>query len=156
MHTVADQLVGSVPRFDQVMADHLPMIRRIAAAHESNVTTRQDLVQDILCAVWRALPNFRDEGGLRAFIARIAANRAVTHVQRALRLPDSTELTCDIAASEPDPEAHAIAVSEKGRLLAALRALPIGLRVPALLVLEGFSQQEIASVLGISPNAVAI
>jgi len=156
MRTATDQLLGSVPRFDQLLADHLPMIRRIAAAHESNVAARQDLVQDILCAVWRAMPKFRDEGAMRAYIARIAANRSVTHVQRALRLPDSAELTNQIASSEPDPEAHAIAVSEQGRLLAALRSLPIGLRAPALLVLEGFTQQEIAGVLGITPNAVAI
>ena len=144
------------PSIDQVIADYLPMIRRIAVAHESNASAREDLVQDILCAVWRALPNFRGEGGLRGFIARIAANRAVSHVQRALKVPDSTELTCDLAASEPGPEAHAIAIDDKARLVTALRALPIGLREPALLALEGLTQQETASVLGITPNAVAV
>ena len=132
------------------------MIRRIAAAHESNATVREDLVQDILCAVWRALPTFRGDGSLRGFIARIAANRAVTHVHRAMHLPDSAALPGDLAATEPGPEAHAIAVDEKARLGAALRTLPIGLREPALLALEGFTQQEIAGVLGITPNAVAI
>jgi RNA polymerase sigma factor (sigma-70 family) len=158
MHSqrVADQLVTSAPSFDQVISAYLPMIRRIVAAHESNASTREDLVQDILCAVWRALPHFRAEGGLRNFIARIATNRAVTHVQRALKLPDPAELTGDLAAAEPGPEAHAIAVDEKTRLLTALRALPIALREPALLALEGLTQQEIASVLGITPNAVAI
>lgn len=156
MNSAADQLVDSVPHFDRLIAGYLPMIHRIAAAHESNATARQDLVQDILCAVWRALPKFRSEGDLRAFIARIAANRAVTHVQRALRLPDSAELTSNIAASEPDPESHAIAADERLRLLAALRSLPIGLREPALLALEGFTHQEIAGVLGITSNAVAI
>lgn len=132
------------------------MVRRIAAAYESNPSAREDLVQDILCAVWRALPHFRGDGALRGFIARIAANRAVTHVQRALRIPDSTALTNDIAASDSTPEAHAMAIDDKGRLLKALRTLPIGLREPALLALEGLTQQEIAGVLGITPNAVAI
>jgi RNA polymerase sigma-70 factor (ECF subfamily) len=158
MHSAraADQFVTLAPPFDQVVADHLPMISRIAAAHESNASAREDLVQDILCAVWRALPNFRGEGGLRSFIARIAANRAVSHVQRALKLPDSAELTSDLAAAEPGPESHAIAIDEKAQLVTALRTLPIGLREPALLALEGLTQQEIASVLGITPNAVAI
>jgi RNA polymerase sigma-70 factor (ECF subfamily) len=158
MHSarVADQLVTAAPSFDQVISHYLPMIRRITAAHESNASAREDLVQAILCAVWRALPNFRGESGLRSFIARIAANRAVTHFQRALKMPDSAELTSDLAASEPGPEAHAIAIDEKARLVTALRALPIGLREPALLALEGLTQHEIASVLGITPNAVAI
>ena len=152
----ADQFVTSAPSFDQVVADHLPMIRRMVAAYESNASAREDLVQDILFAVWRALPNYRGEGSLRGFIARVAANRAVTHVQRALKVPDLAELASDLVAAEPGPETQAIAVDEKARLLAALRALPIGLREPALLALEGLTRQEIASVLGITPNAVAI
>lgn len=156
MTSTAAPLLTSAPSFEQVIAGHLPMIRRIAAAYESNASTREDVVQDILCAVWRALPNFRGEGSLRSFIARVAANRAITHVQRALKVPDSAELTRDFVASEPGPEAHAIAVDERERLVAALRTLPIGLREPALLALEGLTQQEIALVLGITPNAVAI
>jgi RNA polymerase sigma-70 factor (ECF subfamily) len=151
-----EQLVTLVPPFDEIIATHLAMVRRIAAAYESNPSAREDLVQDILCAVWLALPRFRGEGGLRSFIARIAANRAVTHVQRSLRLPDSTELTNDLAACERGPEAHAIAMDDRGKLVKALRTLPIGLREPALLALEGLTQQEIADILGVTPNAVAI
>jgi RNA polymerase sigma factor (sigma-70 family) len=152
----ANPRATSAPSFEQVIVDHLPMIRRIAAAHESNASAREDLIQDILCALWRALPNFKGEGSLRGFIARVAANRAITHVQRELKLPESSELIGDLAASEAGPEAHAIAIDEKARLLSALRRLPIGLREPALLALEGLTQQEIADVLGITPNAVAI
>jgi len=76
MHTAADQLLDCPPRFDQLTASYLPMIHRIAAAHEANVATRQDRVQDILCAVWRALPDFRDEGHLRAFRLRAPSVRS--------------------------------------------------------------------------------
>ena len=151
-----DRLVTTAPSFEQAIANHLPMIRRIAAAHEANATARQDLVQDILYAVWRSLRSFRGEGSLRGFIARIATNRAVSHVQKALKLPELAEPPDDLEASEPGPEAHAVAMDEAGQLLRALRLLPIGLREPALLALEGLTQQEIASVLGITPNAVAI
>ena len=151
----ADQFVTSAPPFEEIVAIHLGMIRRIAAAYEANPTVREDLIQEILCAVWRAMPHFRG-GGLRGFIARIAANRAVTHVQRALKVPDSIVLSDDIAVSESSPEAHAIAMNDKERLLQALRALPIGIREPALLALEGLTQLEIAGVLGVTPNAVAI
>ncbi|HJP98981.1 MAG TPA: sigma-70 family RNA polymerase sigma factor [Rhodanobacteraceae bacterium] len=150
------QRVTSAPPFDQIIADYLAMVRRIAAAYEANPGAREDLVQEILCAVWRALPRFQGRGSLRGFIARIAANRAITHVQRALRVPDSTELTNDLAGSEASPEAHAVAFDDKERLVKALRTLPIGLREPALLALEGLTQQEIAGVLGITVNAVAV
>lgn len=151
-----EQLVTPAPPFDEIIADHLAMVRRIAAAHEANPGVREDLVQDILCAVWRALPRFQGKGSLRGFIARIAANRAVTHVQRALRVPDSIELTKELAGSDVSPEAHAVAFDDRERLVKALRTLPIGLREPALLALEGLTQQEIAGILGISVNAVAV
>ena len=145
----------SAPPFEEVMA-HAGMIRRIAAAHEANASAREDLVQDILLALWRALPGFRGEGSLRSFVARVAANRAVTHVQRAVGRPAAADLPCDLASPDASPESAAIALDETARLAAAVRALPLGLREPALLALEGLSPAEIAGVLGLTPNAVAI
>ena len=144
------------PPFEQVLADHLPMIRRIAAAHEANPSVRDELVQDILLALWRALPAFRGEAALQSFVARVAANRAVTHVQRAIRRPSSAPLPGDVEAFGASPEAQIIALDTSERLASAVRALAISLREPALLALEGVSQAEIADILGISPNAVAI
>jgi RNA polymerase sigma-70 factor (ECF subfamily) len=117
------------------------MIRRIAAARESNASAREDVVQDILCAIWRALPNFRGEGNLRAFIARAAANRAVTHVQRVLKLPAWAELTGDLLASGPGPEAHAIAVDERSiRFSIAPTMGATASSSPTQCVREAFSQ----------------
>ena len=58
------------PSFDEVLGEYGAMVRRIAAAHEANPAAREDLVQDILYALWRALPGWRGECGLRTFVAR--------------------------------------------------------------------------------------
>ena len=144
------------PSFEAAMREHGGMIVRIAAAHEANASAREDLVQDIHYALWRALPGFRGESTLKTFVARIAAYRAVTHVQRASRRPPLGELPPDLAAPDASPETQAIAGDDAGRLAAAVRALPLGLREAALLALEGLTHPEIAAVLGISTNAVAI
>ena len=132
------------------------MIARIAAAHEADPAAREDLGQDILYALWRALPGFRGDCSIRTFVARIAANRAVTHVQRALRRPPSSELADDLPEPGAGPEQSAIAADGAERLRTAVRALPLSLRETALLALEGLSQNEIAEVLGVTVNAVAI
>jgi len=132
------------------------MIRRIAASHEADPQLREDLAQEILCAVWRAAPSFRGDAALRTFVARIATNRAVTHVKRALARPRSAPLPDDIAVRGEDAESQAIARDRDARLLAAVRALPMALREPALLTLEGLPVAEIAKVLGVTPNAVAV
>ena len=132
------------------------MIKRIAASHEANAHLAEELVQEILFALWKALPSFRGEGSLRAFVARIATNRAVSHVQQALRLNEDGEITEQLAAPGETPESRVMALDQNARLLAAVRTLPFGYRQVVMLTLEDFNGEEIASVLGISANAVAI
>lgn len=132
------------------------MIKRIAASHEANADLAEELTQEILLALWKALPSFRGEGSLRAFVASIATNRAVSHVKRALRLNAVGEITGNLPAPGEDPESHVVAVDQKANLLAAVRTLPLAYRQAVTLALEGLTGEEIAEVLGISANAVAI
>lgn len=132
------------------------MIKRIATSYEAKPHLAEDLVQEIYIAIWRALPSFRGDASLRTFVARIATNRAVTHVLRAFKTPLSTELDEKIPAPGYDPESHAIAVDRRAKLTLAVRSLPLAYRQVAMLTLEGLTPQEIADVLGITANAVAI
>jgi RNA polymerase sigma factor (sigma-70 family) len=141
---------------EQIVREHGSMIRRIASSHEARAHLAQELVQDIYFAIWRALPAYRGDASLRTFVARIATNRAATHVVRTLKNPPSAELDESIPAPGIGPEGEAIALDRRAKLLAAVRTLPIAYRQTALLTLEGLALTEIAYVLGISTNAVAI
>jgi RNA polymerase sigma-70 factor, ECF subfamily len=144
------------PVFDRIAREHDAMIKRIAMSYEARPQLAEDLVQDIYFAIWRALPSFRGDASLRTFVARIATNRAVTHVVRAIRSPPSTELDEQIPALEENPESHAIAADRKAKLASAVRSLPLAYREVAMLTLEGLAPREIADVLGVTANAVAI
>ena len=132
------------------------MIKRIASSHEAQPPLLEDLMQDIYFAIWRALPSFRGDSSLRTFVARIATNRAVTHVARAVKSPASLELHEDIPAPDDNPERQAIALDRGARLASAVRSLPLAYRQPAMLALEGLTPGEMAEVLGITTNAVSI
>jgi len=132
------------------------MVTRIAATHEARPDMAEELVQEIWFAVWRALPSFRGEGSLRGFVARIAGNRAASHVARAVRLPKGGEVGDDLPAQGDDPEAAAVAQDRQARLLAAVRDLPLVSRQVVALTLECFGPGEIAAALGIGANAVSI
>ena len=142
--------------FDQIVRDHDAMIRRIASSYEAQPHLSEDLVQEIYFATWRALPSFRGDSSLRTFVARIATNRALTHVARAMRLPRSLELSDRLPAPGDSPESMAIAVNRQARLMAAVRSLPLAHRQAVTLTLEGLTPKEIADSLGITANAVAI
>ena len=132
------------------------MIKRIASSHEAQPPLLEDLMQDIYFAIWRALPSFRGDSSLRTFVARIATNRAVTHVVRAVKSPTSLELHEGIPAPDDNPERQAIALDRGARLASAVRSLPLVYRQPAMLALEGLTPGETAEVLGITTNAVSI
>jgi RNA polymerase sigma-70 factor (ECF subfamily) len=132
-------------------------IRRIAASYERDSARRQDLVQDIWVALWRALPSFRGDCHERTFVFRIAHNRAVSHVQH-WRRRQTEELAEDaqIPDKAADPERAASQRERQQRLQAAVQRLPLGLRQVVILTLEGLSPADISDVLGISANNVAV
>ena len=142
--------------FDEIEREFGPMVRRIAASHEADRHLAEELVQDIWLALWRALPSFRADSSLRTFVARIATYRAISHIRRRARFPRPGEMPDDLPTAEVGPEQHAIDRDQQAKLLSAVRGLPLPLRQVALLTLEGLTPQEIAAVLGITANAVAI
>jgi RNA polymerase sigma factor (sigma-70 family) len=144
------------PSIDEVLAEHGAMITRIVAAYEAVPDRASDLAQEILIALWKALPQFRGEASVRTFVARIAQNRCVSHVVRHHKAARLTELSDDLPSPGDGPEELAIDADRRQQLLAAIRSLPLAYRGPVTLAVEGFSSLDIAQLMGISVNAVAV
>lgn len=141
----------------RMLTEHDRAIRRLIASYERDPSRRQDLVQDIWLAVWQALPRFRDDCSERTFVFRIAHNRAVSHIDHwQRRRTDPLDDDAPVAATGPDPE-HSLSQQERReRVQAAVQELPLGLRQVVVLTLEGLSNAEVADVVGISENNVAV
>ena len=147
---------AETPPFEQIVAEYGPLISRIAMSYEADAALREDLVQQIFLAVWQALPSYRADASLKTFIARIAQNRAISFVAKQVRQGPVAEIPEQLEADEPDPEQSAIAASDRKVLLEVTRRLPLPQREVIILVLEGFSYNEIADMLSIPPNALAL
>jgi RNA polymerase sigma factor (sigma-70 family) len=142
-----------------LLREHGALIVRIARSHESDRGRAEELVQDIHVAIWQALPKFRGEANVRTYIARIAQNRAITHVMREARRPRSAPLEeiVDVLPSDTTgPEDAAAETETRRRLQRAVGELPLALRLTVTLALEGFSPDEVATVLGISSSAASV
>ena len=141
--------------FKQLIEDCGGGIARLAGSYVRNQAEREDLVQEIWLAIWRALPGFRGDSSLRTFIYRIAHNRSVTQLARRRDSEGGEELET-VADERPGPEAQLVQNREAERLIHAVSLLPLGMRQVLTLRFEGLSYSEISEVLGISESNVAV
>jgi RNA polymerase sigma-70 factor (ECF subfamily) len=141
-------------RLTGLLAVHGSALTRLAASYVGATPDRDDLVQDITVAIWRALPRFRGECSERTFIFRIAHNRAVAFITRRQLPMQDTGDDVEVEDSRPNPEETLSAEQQGQRLLDAIQRLPVNHRQVVTLMLEGLSYSEIADVLGISETNV--
>lgn len=140
--------------FERLIGQHGPALRRLAQAYAEGPADADDLFQEICYAVWRALPSFRGESSERTFVFRIGHNRGLTH--RTRRKPPPVELNDAVSDRSPGPETLLTTALRRERLVGAIRQLPEVQRQVVMMSLEGLSTPEIAEVLGVTDNSVAI
>jgi RNA polymerase sigma factor (sigma-70 family) len=157
LRNVIEETEDLEARYGRLLREHGPALRRAAAGYEFDPARREDLFQDICLAVWQALPRFRGESSERTFLFRIAHNRGLTHRTRRPPSPtaDLTEAE-DLADPGATPETAAQEGQRRARLYDAVRRLPLQPRQVLTLTLEGLTPREIADVLGITENNVAV
>src|SRR5688572_17167780 len=101
-------------RLNELLAVHGGALARLAASYVRATADRDDLVQDIIVAIWRALPRFRGECSERTFIYRIAHNRSIAYItRRRLPVEDSPE-SVDVEDARPNPE-QTLSAEQEGR-----------------------------------------
>ncbi len=118
----------------------------------ANAADQDDLVQEMLLAVWHAVPAFRSESLPSTFIYRVAQNTALTWHRRAKRLPAMQRL--DETEHAAAPESGTIERSEA--LYRAIRELPEVDRSLLLMYLDEVPYRDIALVLGLGESNVGV
>ncbi|MFL6844267.1 MAG: RNA polymerase sigma factor [Allosphingosinicella sp.] len=142
--------------FAKASASCAGLINRIALSHEADSSLRRELIQDIMLAIWVALPNYRGEASIKTFVASIARKRCISHVSRQAREPRRVELSGDLESATPAPDEAALNNDRKRLLVESIQRLPIPQREAIVLCFEGFSYEETAAILGISVNAAML
>src|ERR1700691_2378444 len=115
-------------RFERILDEHGASISRLAYSYEAVAGIREELVQEIALAIWKALPHFRGECSERTFVFRIAHNRGLTHVRRR-RAPqqslDDLEEANELVDTRPHPDEQLAQTKQRERLTAAVQCLPV-------------------------------
>jgi RNA polymerase sigma factor (sigma-70 family) len=137
--------------FDRWMADHPGILHRVAGAFADGAD-RSDLLQELMLAVWKAVPAFQGACQPSTFLYRVAHHAALTwkrnastyrrHVDRLAAQPVAVE---DDAGPARDREMLDLIYAE-------IRRLPPVDRSLLLLHLDGVGYAGIAEILGLTES----
>lgn len=138
--------------FLTVLEAHRGIIFKVCNSYCSHLEDRKDLAQEIILQLWKSYPSYKDAYKLSTWIYRIALNVSISYARkfrvrkRYPMLP--IEDFIQIASKEEDLQEEVQLLQEFiGQLDELNKALMI-------LYLDGYSHEEIASLLHISQSNV--
>ena len=143
-------------QFELATTEYRQSLARIVATYEVRPELQQELHQEILLAIWKALPNFRGDSGMHTFIYRVAHNQAMNHVSRYSKIPPHQSIDEPLESQADCPEIIAMKTQKISALFKAMHQLSVIQRQILTLALEGLSYQEISEVTGLNVNNVGV
>ena len=129
---------------------HAPHVDAVVRRLAGDPDLAQDIAQEVWIQIFRALPSWRGDAKFSTWIHRVAINRTLNALRGVKRLAAAeTAIEDDTAYVEQDAERRMLAQS----IDEAARQLSPGARTVFLLHdVEGYTHEEIAAELGITPG----
>ncbi|GJM43073.1 MAG: DNA-directed RNA polymerase sigma-70 factor [Ardenticatenaceae bacterium] len=140
--------------FDEWLDTHKGLFFKVVRAYAFTPQDQEDLFQEIALQVWDSVPNFRNESSVPTWIYRVALYTAMSWARREIKHDDGKRPLSTIAHT-----LIAIPTQQDERLIwlydqiAQLNEIDRSL---TLLLLDGYSYKEMATILGISVSNVGV
>jgi len=145
--------------FLKLIEENRPKILKICRAYAWNPSDRDDLYQEILFQIWRALPGLKENAYAGTWLYRVALNTSISFVRKhAARKNRATPCGPDDlarrieSAQEPDESDD----GRLARLYEAIAQLNETEKALVVLFLEDLSYEQIADALGLSASNVGV
>jgi RNA polymerase sigma factor (sigma-70 family) len=144
--------VDKKARFISAIKDNERLIFKVASVYTNNVDDKNDLVQDIVCQLWKAFDSFKGMSSLSTWMYRVGMNVAISQLRASKRKVETVPMEDQILEyREPEAEQE----EERWRVfrqqIETLNLLDKGI---IMLYLEDKSYDEIAEIIGISKSNV--
>ncbi|WP_116044481.1 RNA polymerase sigma factor ShbA [Amycolatopsis palatopharyngis] len=160
---VAAAVAGDRAALNELLAELRPKIIRYCRAHtgraQSTYASADDIAQEVLIAVLKALPSYRATGpGFTAFVFGIAAHKVSDFHRRNMRERATLIAEApDVPDHRPGPEQAALRDELSERLGALLDTLPKEHRdIVVLRLVVGLTSTETADAMSSTSGAVRV
>lgn len=134
--------------FTAMLEDNHPALVRLARRY-ADADDWRDLLQEMHLQLWRSFRGFDGRARLSTWVYRVALNTALSHVRK----PRREHVPLDQVPERGDAGHPVDPADVLDAFLATLDPIP---RSVLLLDLEGLPREQVAEVLGLTPNAVAV
>jgi RNA polymerase sigma-70 factor (ECF subfamily) len=151
---------GDLRAFEQLLAEHLPRIRRFARSMARDSADADDLAQDALLKAYLALRSYRFSSAFSTWLYRVVRNTFIDHARQTASRTRAQAIAAepegDRATPETTPPDELLAQDQqRAALWDAVRALPLEYRTTVVLFdVEGLSHEEVAAVEGVAVGTV--
>ena len=145
--------------FRKWVAEHIRLMLKVVRGCAALPQDQDDLLQEVLLQLWLSIPAFRGEAKETTWIYRVAFNTALAWQRRERRRREGHEMFLQCEISPQTEPSHLESISEQEiveALYAAIRQLPKGDALLALMHLDGVSYRDMAEVVGISENYIGV
>ncbi len=142
-------------QFDQIMATHEPRLRAhvLVQVRAEQGLDVDDVIQEVRIRLWRVLSSEKIVEHLASYLRRTVVSVVIDALRRRQARREETFDVQDVEVVDdsvvaPDriaDRAHRVQLAQ-----AAVATLPERRRVPAQLLLQGFTTQEIGTMLGLT------
>ncbi|HEY4439152.1 MAG TPA: sigma-70 family RNA polymerase sigma factor [Candidatus Elarobacter sp.] len=135
--------------FETFFAAHGAAVHRFVRDLVHDGGLAEELTSDVMVQVWRSAAKFAGRSRVRTWLFGIAHHKAIDALRRR-RVPTvPLDAMLSIASDAEGPDDAALRAEDRDRLAAALASLsPEHRAVLELTFVEGFSQKEIADIVG--------
>lgn len=149
-------LIINQERFLSLVEENKKILYKIANAYCKDPMDRPDLVQEMVIQLWQSFNRFDNRSQFSTWMYRIAINVAISFYRNQNRNKPNTipikDFVLEIAIADEMLEQAGDDIRLLYRLINQLDELK---KILIILYLDGYSQDEIAEILGISSSNVS-
>lgn len=138
--------------FIAFVEQHKLIIYKVCYVYATDKENLNDLYQEVVINLWKAYPRFRGECRPSTWVYRIGLNTCLSFIRKSKSRPEIVPITVNLEAFVDEEDKTAL-LHELYRMINCLSQQE---RALILLWLEERSHQEIADIIGISRNNVAV